>query len=311
MFDATKIKKGSTPLPPRIVLIGIEGVGKTTAGAQCPDPIFLCAEDGLVGGGYEHVAHYAPKDWQDTIDYLQFVAEGQHNYKSLIIDTLDWLEPVLFYYVSKRDDKYHTKERTTTETNIENYGYSKGYKVAAQEFRRALALLDAIHRRGMLVIINAHSEKKVYNNPDGENYDRFEMRTDKNLAGMVKEWADTVLFAYFNVHTEKEKGRKAKGKGGDARIVQTEHSATRDGKNRYRLPKYMPFDMPAILAAISASMTKPAEKYIAEINALLPKVAEDKRKAVLDYVEQNKNNTLLLMQALTRVETLTQEETES
>lgn len=45
----SKIKKGPTKLPPKIMLIGVEGVGKSTAGASMPNPIFICGESGLVG----------------------------------------------------------------------------------------------------------------------------------------------------------------------------------------------------------------------------------------------------------------------
>ena len=41
------IKHGGDMKPPRILLYGVEGVGKTTFAACAPAPIFIRTEDGL------------------------------------------------------------------------------------------------------------------------------------------------------------------------------------------------------------------------------------------------------------------------
>ena len=41
------IQRGKQPLPPRLVLYGTEGIGKSTFGSQCPAPVFIQTEDGL------------------------------------------------------------------------------------------------------------------------------------------------------------------------------------------------------------------------------------------------------------------------
>ena len=41
------IVSGRQPLPPRLLLYGTEGIGKSTFGAQAPAPIFIQTEDGL------------------------------------------------------------------------------------------------------------------------------------------------------------------------------------------------------------------------------------------------------------------------
>lgn len=305
---SAKIKKGPSQAAPRIVLIGVEGVGKTTAGAQCPEPIFLCAEDGLVGSGYDNIANYSPANWEDVLGFLSYIAAGNHTYKSLIIDTIDWLEMLLFEYICKRDSKYHTKDRVASAEMIENYGYGKGYIVAAAEFRRALVLLDKIRCGNILVMINSHSQIKLVDNLEGENYSRCEPKVCKQIAGLIKEWADTVLFAKFEISASKEKGSaRAKGLGGQTRIVQTQYSAAYDAKNRYGLPVVMPFDMDEILEAIKRGNPDEPENIIADINALLPNLPEDKQTAIKAFVKANKTNTIKLCQMLNKVRALTNE----
>jgi hypothetical protein len=46
MFDLKTIKR-STQLPPRVVIYGVPGIGKTTLASKMPAPIFLPVEDGL------------------------------------------------------------------------------------------------------------------------------------------------------------------------------------------------------------------------------------------------------------------------
>jgi hypothetical protein len=41
------IHKGKRQSPPRLLIYGVEGVGKSTLGANAPKPIFVPTEDGL------------------------------------------------------------------------------------------------------------------------------------------------------------------------------------------------------------------------------------------------------------------------
>lgn len=276
---ASRIRKGPTKRPARIFLIGVEGVGKSTFGMESPAPFFLCAENGLVGSQFENAESYAPTDWLDLLAWVEWIATGEHAYRTLVIDTLDWIEPILFRYVCKRDSN---PQRVLA--GIEDYGYGKGYKIAADEFRRLLALLDKVNARGMFVEILAHSTIKTVNNPLGDNYDRFDAKASKEITGLVSEWADAVLFAQFQTFTTQAKGiGKAKGYGGQRRIVKTNHSAGWTAKNRYGLPEEMEFDAGSILEAIASgngASGETAEELRAEIAALSESLPEHVRTRV-------------------------------
>lgn len=53
-------------------------------------------------------------------------------------------------------------------------------------------------------------------------YDRWEMKLSKNVAPMVKEWADMVLFASYKTIVVKTEDKKAKAQGGK-RVMHTTH----------------------------------------------------------------------------------------
>jgi hypothetical protein len=132
MSILARVKRGDAELPPRILIAGPEGIGKSTIASQAPSPLFICSEDGLTG--LEHVARFSPSSLQELNALLDELVTNPGEYKSLVIDTADWLERMIYDGICKRDGK----------ANIEDYGYGKGYTIAEQELVSVLAKLDQI-----------------------------------------------------------------------------------------------------------------------------------------------------------------------
>lgn len=270
-----KINKGQTARAPRIMLIGVEGVGKSTAGAAMPEPIFICGENGLVGAQFAQTASFTPADWKELLQFLDELAQDKGEFKSVVIDTLDWIEPMLYTYVCSSNNQ----------KNIESFGYGKGYVVAQQEARQLLIRLEKLNTLGMNILLLCHSTIKTVNNPVGDNYDHFEGKLNAKIAGLFKEWCDAVLFAQFDMYTRKD-GMRSKAFGGDARIVQTTHSAAWDAKNRYGLPETMPLDMAAIMTAITSGQVD-VESLKKEFSEYLKDMPADKRKSAKTWLDSN------------------------
>lgn len=286
------IKIGASKQPPRIVLMGVEGVGKSTAGAGMEKPIFLTSEDGLIGPQFATTPHFAAPDWTRAMGFLDWLAEGKHTYKSVVVDTVDWFEPKMHAFICQRDG----------EANIESYGFGKGYTAAAIEFQKFLGRLTALRNKGMSILVLAHTAIKPYNNPLGENYDRFEPKIDKKTAPLLKEWADAVLFARFEEFAVKAKGAaKAKGVGGQERVVHTQRSAGWDAKNRYGLPEEMALDMGTILEAIEAGNGAggdSAEALANEIRSIYSELPEDVRAKIDTNIEKAADDAAIMSRVL-------------
>ena len=266
-----KIQKGQKARSPRIMLIGVEGVGKSTAGASMPNPIFICGESGLVGPQFAEIPSFTPDNWGEALQFIDELTKAPGDFKSLVIDTLDWVEPMLYAYVCTK----------AGHKNIEDFGYGKGYVVAQQEARQLLARLDRLNEMGMNILILCHSQIKTVNNPCGDNYDHFEAKVNAKIGGIFKEWCDAVLFAQFDMYTKKD-GMRSKAFGGDGRIVQTTHSAAWDAKNRYGLPEVMPLDMGAILEAITQGQPQDVEalksEFMGYVKGMRPDIAQKATK---------------------------------
>lgn len=251
--------------PLRVLIYGTEGIGKTTFGADADAPVFVGTEDGTA-----HIAGVArfpkPETWEDMLEALHELATGTHTYRTVVLDSLDWAEPLCFAYVCR-------KFRATSIEAVGG-GYGKGYTAALDEWRVFLAALDTLRaKRGMEVILIAHSTLKNTKNPEGEDYERYQLAINAKAADAIKQWADVVLFARYKTFTIEQNGRTKGIDGAGARVVQTERRAAYDAKNRYGIKAELPLDYAAVKQAIREGAN--AEEFRGRITAALEGVRSE------------------------------------
>ena len=224
------ITKGKILRPLKVVVYGSEGIGKTTFAAQFPDPLFIDTEDGTAHLDVRRVKK--PESWDELITIVGEVAEDPKVCKTLVIDTADWAEVLCVTHVCK---KYK-------QNSIESFGYGKGYTYLAEEFNRLLAALDKVIESGKNVVITAHAKMRKFEQPDEQGaYDRWEMKLSKQVAPLLKEWCDTLLFLNYKTYVVTTENNTKKAQGGK-RVVYTTHHPCWDAKNRQGLPEEMDLD---------------------------------------------------------------------
>jgi len=256
----SNVISGKLQEPWRILLDGVEGIGKTTLAADCPDPIFLGTEDGT---GHLDVKRFAkPETFEDCLDAIYELRKGQHSFKTLVVDTVDHMEPLIWAHVCARDNQ----------ENIEGYGFGKGFQVALDEHRRFLKALEQLRaEKGMNILLLAHVAMRTFKNPEGPDFDRYELKLNLKAAGLYKEWVDAVLFANWDQFAAKKKNEKegvfAKGKGVStgARLLFTQRTAAYDAKNRFGLPQSLPLEWAALDQAMREGQPSTPADLIAEI----------------------------------------------
>lgn len=237
-----QITRGKIPCAKKTVIYGPEGIGKSTFASMFPDPVFIDTEGSTKDMDVARLP--APSSWDMVMEEVRYAAANPHIYRTLAVDTADWAETLCARHIC---DKYQ-------KTGIEDFGYGKGYTFLQEEFGRFLNLLEELAGKGVHVVLNAHAKMRKFEQPDEMGaYDRWEMKLSKQVAPIVKEWADMVLFANYKTRVVKVDGRN-KAQGG-ARVMYTAHHSCWDAKNRYGLPEELPFEYGAIAHIISGNST--------------------------------------------------------
>jgi len=235
---------GKTFEPPRILLYGPEGIGKTTFGASAPAPIFIPTEDGQSQVGCARFP-LATKLTQID-DYLNTLLREDHKFQSVVIDSADWLEKLIFDAVCERFGVSVIEKA--------DGGWGNGYKHALNSWSELLSKLEQLRRlKGMAVIFLAHSDIRPVRDPESATYDQVVPRMQKLAVTMVTEWVDAIFYATRRIRTEKEGDRTiahAIGANGGERIMKTTGGPGRVAKNRYNLPDELPLAWDAFISAL-------------------------------------------------------------
>ena len=232
------LKTGVSKAPPRILMYGSEKVGKTTLAANAPNPIFLRTED---GEGKLDMTSWDLKSFDDFIQAITVLSNEKHEFQTIVIDTIDWFEPMIFAQVIKDRPQ---NEKGKTVTNIDDYGYGKGYMYAMDYWSQVIEALNYIrNERNMMIILLAHTHIKSYSPPDSEAYDRFTLKMNEKASEKLMEFVDCIFFARKKVFLREDDKGKNKAVGtGDGREIMTESLPSFRAGNRYNLPASIPLD---------------------------------------------------------------------
>lgn len=237
-----EIEEENSTHKPRIVIYGIECIGKTTFAANTPNPIFICSEDGasLVRDKSGNKVKRMKKDsirlWSQVMERLRELINKDHDYQTLVIDSADWLEK-----------KCHKQIIGDSHLDIIKVhgGYGAGLRRSEKMHNELIELLEVLRtKKDMNIVVIAHNEVRKVNDPTvGIEFDSHKINCDNRVANLWMQWADIVGFATRAYRLEGtgdtgNTGLMQKGK----RVIYFEETAAFRAKTRYsKMPKAMEF----------------------------------------------------------------------
>jgi hypothetical protein len=258
-----KIESGLEKRPLKVVIYGAEGIGKSTFASQFPEPLFLDTEGGTSSLNIRRVK--CGSSWEYLLSCVNEVIKDPSICKTLVIDTADWAESLCTKYVCEKYRK----------SNIEEFGFGKGYVYLQDEFSKLLTALDKLIELGVNAVVTAHGKPRKFELPEeAGQFDRWEMKLTKQVAPLLKEWCDMLLFCNYKTYVVTTENNTKKAQGGK-RVVYTSHHACWDAKNRYGLPDELDLDFKGIAHLFGTQSPKkpPVSKENTE-SELLSKVKE-------------------------------------
>ncbi len=234
MSDIMKsIVSGMTAGPRRTMIYGPHGVGKSTLAANSDSPIFLSTEDGLADIECESFPMLTSlSDFNAT---LRALCTEDHSYRTVVIDSLDWLER-LIWTEALLDTEYK---------NIADVPYGRGYANAIPLWDSVLKVLTWLRAtKDMNIVMISHAKIARFEDPEQESYDRYSPKLHKAASALCQEWSDEVLFATYKTYTKQnDEGfnrKRVVGIGAGERVLRTTDRPAHVAKNRLGLPDEIP-----------------------------------------------------------------------
>ena len=211
--------------PPRILLYGDGGTGKSNLAAAFPHPLFINVEDGL--DEIDTQALPIPKTFDDVMSQLVWIYENGSDFRTIISDSLDHLEIIINKDVCEKNDV----------SSISEISFGGGYTQAFDRFQQFLTGMSAIRiKNNSTVVFICHGHVRTFNNVSGADYDRFELKLREKTGQLFFEFCTLVGFLHLNISVKKEKAgfkEKTKAIGGNLRVLSCQPSAGFQSKNRY------------------------------------------------------------------------------
>ena len=242
-ISLASLMRSTALAPPRVLVHGVAGIGKTTFAAGAENPVFVITEDGLGTLGVPHFP--LARSFDAVMEALAALYSEAHDFKTVVIDSLDWLEPLVWARACKNNGW----------ASIEDAGYGKGYVAALDLWRQYLDGLNALRdERGLTIIQIAHTDIKRFDSPEHEPYDRYVIKLHARASALLQEHSDVVLFANYRISTVKsdigfnKKVTRALGSG--ERLLFTAERPAFIAKNRYGLPDTLPMNWQAFHEAM-------------------------------------------------------------
>lgn len=268
-ISLSSISKAAAVKAPRIIVLGVEKIGKTSFACGCRFENGVLVEQGVNGPVVVSVkgeegadSLQVPKfptcqSFSEVLDTIGAVYDEKNEFSTYVLDSASALEPLIWQAVCQ-DHNAKTIEEV-------GGGYGKGYVEALNKWRSILDGLDALRDKQVSSVIIGHVKVKRFDDPAGDSYDTYTFDLNERAANLLFRWADVILFCNTKVIVKKEdKGFGESKKRGvelaqGARFLYTQKKPAHPGGGRGvygQLPYELPLDWAAFEEAVAEATGK-------------------------------------------------------
>lgn len=231
------VVRGKKIKPLALMLHAPHGIGKSTFASEAPNPIYIGEEE----NDELSIARF-PKlqKWSDFEAQLKTLLEEDHNYKTLVIDTLDGIERLAEIEILLHKDAKGKSMATAYG------GYGKSYSIMKNMFLmvRNNYIIPLRDKKGMNIVLLVHSAKKTHEDPMlNISYNLYETNLHNSTKSIFEDWVSAIFFANNLNLTAKNSDGKEYAESADVRMIYTQKKPSHTAKNRFNLPSEIDFNV--------------------------------------------------------------------
>lgn len=266
-------------LPPyRLIILGPQGMGKSTWAASCPNPLFVTMEQG--SEALDVARTKLVTTWEQYEEIARQFATKEHPYKTFVVDTIDWLEPLAEKAAVK---EWNAEPGNKPATKIDGIGYGKGFTILQAKAREMCRIFDAMIAKGYNVVLLAHAKQKHVDPVLSEGFDTMTLKLNDKFGTVFLEWAHGVGFVQLDYRTaSSEKGDPKRAVSSGDRVISFLAHPAHCGKNKWHMQHVIPFPQHGGFSAFNKAVVESMENFKKMAEKKMQELDASKKEATLE-----------------------------
>jgi len=213
-IESLEMTKQAVNGPSFVILYGRAGIGKTFLCKYTEAPFFIAVEKGCervpdVGKFLKNGEVYLPQNTDEFFEMLKHFVMTKHDYKTLVIDSGMFVDKLFVESVIAQQPTEKKGDNFIEVSSIGDYNFGRGYeRVLSIWENRFFSALKHLHKKGISVVLVAHSREKTTRDSDGNEFKKHGIDLLEfgriSVSNVLSAKADAVLFMNAEAETRKK-----------------------------------------------------------------------------------------------------------